>query len=159
MASTATPNLGLPQWTAGEALPGHIMNDFNAALLAIDGLAGTGRTTQTVKANADAIALKAAIAQPSKINASLSNGWTGTGWYFKDTLGFVHVYVYVEGGTTGWTIFNLPAGYRPAVNYLMVGINTVTKAAILGFIETTGNLEGDNPTAGCLYAPAPYLPA
>lgn len=40
MASAATPNLGLPQWTSGESLPGHIMNDFNAAFLAIDDYAG-----------------------------------------------------------------------------------------------------------------------
>lgn len=36
MAATATPNLGLPQWTADETLKDHIMNDFNAAFLAID---------------------------------------------------------------------------------------------------------------------------
>lgn len=36
MASAATPNFGLPQWTASELLKDHIMNDLNAAFLAID---------------------------------------------------------------------------------------------------------------------------
>lgn len=101
----------------------------------------------------------AVAVQPAKINASLINSWVGTAWYFKDTIGFVHLYISVSGGTDGWTIATLPAGYRPAANIAMVGINTSTKAAILGEIQTNGNIEGDNPTAGCLYSPPPYLPA
>jgi hypothetical protein len=120
-------------------------------------IAGSGRTTETVKLNAAAII--ALSVQPAKIDASLINSWTGTAWYFKDTIGFVHLYINVTSGTAGFTIATLPSGYRPSANIAMVGINTSTKAAILGEIQTNGNIEGDNPTAGTLYFPPPYLPA
>jgi len=48
MAAAATPNLGLPQWTGSEELEGHVMNDFNAAFLAIDGIGVMAAWTPTL---------------------------------------------------------------------------------------------------------------
>ena len=57
---------------------------------------------------------------------SFVNGWVdygsafGSPGYYKDSLGNVHIRGLIKSGTssTGTTMFTLPVGYRPSLNYI-----------------------------------------
>lgn len=93
------------------------MDLFDGIRDAYNGLEGVGRTTETVKGNADAIALKANKVQEGLSALTLVNGWTisDATQYYKDEFGIVHVSGKVTGGTTtsGTTLFTLGAGDGP----------------------------------------------
>ena len=86
--------------------------------LQLNDLAGVGRTTETVKANADNIATKANKVQEPWITPTLVNGWIpfneylSTAQYHKDSLGYVRLRGIIKSGTSG-VVFTLPVGYRP----------------------------------------------
>lgn len=70
-------------------------------------------TANTIKQLNDT---KASIAQPAELSITLQNGWVGSARYYKDTMGLVHVYFVISGGTKtkGTVLADLPVGYRPS---------------------------------------------
>lgn len=94
-----------------------------------DAFATTALTAlaRTLLAASTASAARAAIgAAGSALEASVAptllNGWVNfdagfqTAAYYKDGFGVVHLEGLVKLGTSGSVIFNLPAGYRPALH-------------------------------------------
>lgn len=76
--------------------------------------------------------------------ATFANAWVdyGAGYnpaaYRKDVRGWVHLRGLVKSGTVGATIFNIPAGYRPAFRQLFV---TISNSAIGRCdVDTGGNV-------------------
>jgi hypothetical protein len=67
------------------------------------------------KKNVEAWHVVGAVGQPA-----FENGWVNYGGgyasaaFYKDSLGVVHLKGLVKSGTVGTSIFQLPAGYRPA---------------------------------------------
>jgi hypothetical protein len=80
--------------------------------------------------------------QPPWNNVSYVNSWTTfnasfeDAQYMKDTLGFVHVRGIVKDGTSGTTVFTLPAGYRPLKE---ITAPAITIAGIVGFTYIFSN--------------------
>lgn len=109
-------------------------------------LAGSGRTTETVKANADSIA--AHTATTSYIAPTLLNSWVNyggtlaTAGYLKDAHGFVHITGVIKSGTTtaGTVLFTLPVGYRPAKQEMFLA--NIFSGASVGLldIDASGNV-------------------
>jgi hypothetical protein len=83
--------------------------------------------------------LSAALANPTWIPLPLSSGWSpfANGYndpaYYKDPLGWVHVKGLVQNGTG--TIAVLPAGYRPAQQYLTIAMAAQGGAHTFGRID------------------------
>jgi len=73
---------------------------------------------------------------------AFQNGWTnfGSGYstmaFAKDSAGWVHLKGTISAGTFAATVFQLPAGYRPAQN-LVLGVGIERDATVL----TTGEVE------------------
>jgi predicted secreted protein len=73
---------------------------------------------------------------------AFQNGWTnfGAGYstmaFAKDSAGWVHLKGTISAGTFSATVFQLPAGYRPAQN-LVLGVGIERDATVL----TTGEVE------------------
>ena len=79
---------------------------------------------------------KADITQEAWITPTLLNGWTNntgglTSRYKKDTMGVVWVELFVNSGTTGSNIFQLPIGYRPTQNIFITGNATGIASGIV----------------------------
>lgn len=82
---------------------------------------------------------------------SLLNSWTyygapfNTPGYWKDPNGIVHLRGVLKPGTYGASMFQLPAGYRPAAQEL-IGVDTFAAADTMGRIEiqTDGNVIARN---------------
>jgi hypothetical protein len=56
---------------------------------------------------------------PTLLGTWVNSGGSGeTVGYFKDPIGFVHLKGIVGGGTSGTTLFSLPAGFRPGATGL-----------------------------------------
>ncbi len=87
------------------------------------------------------------LAQQAWQNAGFQNGWTNYGGsynhggYFKDSMGIVHLRGLVKNGSVGnsYTIFTLPAGYRPAGRELLC-VMTNSNASGRVDIETNGRV-------------------
>lgn len=131
---TNTPNLNLIKPGLDEFYDIGEQNE-NMDLLdsAFSDLAGSGRTTETVKGNADA--LTAHLAEKASgttlghvklpeiaLSATLQNGWAGSIQYSKDDFGYATIIFSAYGGivTPSTVIATLPLGYRPPV---MVKVN------------------------------------
>lgn len=86
---------------------------------------------------------------PTLLNSWVNYGSTLQGArYRKDSNGVVHVQAHLKSGTTtAWTVvFNLPAGYRPANDLMMIGHSdgglTGGRIAILRVnVKTNGDIE------------------
>lgn len=94
-------------------------------------------------------------AQQSWIAPTLLNSWVNYGnpytpvGYMKDAMGFVHIKGFVKSGASGSAVFNLPAGYRPAVNGSIYGVcNAGPGHGDLVIQESTGAVVPYNVTAG-----------
>jgi hypothetical protein len=88
-------------------------------------------------------------------STSLSNGWAGTAYYEKDTMGNVIMYIDVStvGTTTdGTTIYTSPAGYRPGTG-IQIGATYLLGAGSNGYfvLDDTGAVKcyglGGSPAA------------
>ena len=90
------------------------------------------------------LASKANIAQGSLLVPTLINSWVAFDnvlypcWYFKDTLGFVHVNVALKTGASGTTAFTLPTGYRP--EKIVIGSSMGAAATIAKYQIDSGGL-------------------
>ncbi|OME00001.1 hypothetical protein BSK60_33640, partial [Paenibacillus odorifer] len=65
---------------------------------------------------------------PAQITPTLLNGWetyssSNAPYYYKDTLGFVHIRGMVKSGVNGSPILTLPPGYRPSAT---AGIESIS---------------------------------
>ncbi|OMD04749.1 hypothetical protein BJP49_23050, partial [Paenibacillus odorifer] len=81
---------------------------------------------------------------PAQITPTLLNGWEtyGSGnapYYYKDTLGFVHIGGMVKSGVNGSPILTLPPGYRPSAT---AGIESIS-VSNNGSGVLIGNVEVD----------------
>ncbi|MNB94273.1 hypothetical protein D3C75_414240 [compost metagenome] len=81
---------------------------------------------------------------PAQIIPTLLNGWEtyGSGnapYYYKDTLGFVHIGGMVKSGVNGSPILTLPPGYRPSAT---AGIESIS-VSNNGSGVLIGNVEVD----------------
>lgn len=142
---------GIPKvWNAGTIIARNFTEyDYNALVenvktldADIGGLAGEGRTTETVKKNADDLAAhkaenvtqgnphgidaKANKIQQSWILATLQNGWTGNLYYRRNEFGTVEFRGTIGDGTTsiGTVLFTLPVGYRPTSRTVVLNVNS-----------------------------------
>lgn len=88
-------------------------------------------------------------------STSLLNGWAGTAYYEKDTMGNVIMYLDVStvGTTTdGTTVFTSPAGYRPGTG-IKIGATYLQGAGSNGYfiLDDTGAIKvyglGGSPAA------------
>ncbi|MBY3623741.1 hypothetical protein HGO21_29955 [Acinetobacter sp. CUI P1] len=81
---------------------------------------------------------------PALITPTLLNGWEAYGssnapYYYKDTLGFVHIRGMVKSGVNGSPILTLPPGYRPSAT---AGIESIS-VSNNGSGVLIGNVEVD----------------
>ncbi|OMC73017.1 hypothetical protein BK121_08900 [Paenibacillus odorifer] len=81
---------------------------------------------------------------PALITPTLLNGWEMYGssnapYYYKDTLGFVHIRGMVKSGVNGSPILTLPPGYRPSAT---AGIESIS-VSNNGSGVLIGNVEVD----------------
>lgn len=99
------------------------------------------------------------IQQPSMLSAPLvaplvPDGGRGIR-YFKDTMGFVHIWIDVDftaDRVTSATLGTLAAGYAPKVQIddIIIGFNNALNANPMAslIIDTSGNIKIGTPTAG-----------
>ncbi|OMD00054.1 hypothetical protein BJP49_28590, partial [Paenibacillus odorifer] len=81
---------------------------------------------------------------PAQITPTLLNGWetyssSNAPYYYKDTLGFVHIRGMVKSGVNGSPILTLPPGYRPSAT---AGIESIS-VSNNGSGVLIGNVEVD----------------
>ena len=69
------------------------------------------------------------------------NGWTGNLQYRKNEFENVEFRGGVTGGMVGTPITTIPAGYRPAINYLFMAMNGYNNTYATGYVTTAGNLQ------------------
>lgn len=109
-----------------------------------------GASSKAVKTLNDT---KASIVQPGEQNITLQNGWIGAARYYKDTMGLVHVFLSISGGTKtkGTVLADLPVGYRPAWGFMpFIGATYVisdTSATAIALELTSGGRLTINHTA------------
>jgi hypothetical protein len=108
-------------------------NNTAGTSLGIGTTAPTNIAANDGSANVD-LHLTGSIVQDGWVNVispgvpNFQNGWTDCpaawGWnsagYFRDKNGIVHLKGLVQGGTIPSTIFELPAGFRPAMHHLFI---------------------------------------
>lgn len=76
--------------------------------------------------------------QENWIAPTLLNGWINfgspqsTAAYYKDDFGIVHLKGVLKSGSIGFSLFNLPVGYRPSeyINFAVISNNAIGKVAI-----------------------------
>lgn len=91
------------------------------------------------------------------IAPTLGSGWVnfGSGYagagYFRDSNGFVHLQGLIKSGTGAPNvIFNLPAGYRPLNDLLLVSVSN-TSSDLLGTIKITSTGDVTETSGGNSY--------
>ena len=84
---------------------------------------------------------KANKVQEAWITPTLINGWTGNLQYRKNEFENVEFRGGVTGGMVGTPITTIPAGYRPAINYLFMAMNGYNNTYATGYVTTAGNFQ------------------
>jgi hypothetical protein len=81
--------------------------------------------------------------QAQRIYPTLLNGWvpwvdSSAPWYYKDSLGYVHIGGMVKNGSNGFPIMKLPAGYRPYYGGVeSVSVTQTASGIVIGNIEVS----------------------
>lgn len=80
-------------------------------------------------------------------NPAFVNSWAAAGseivYFWKDTLGVVHLAGPMTGGSTGTTAFTLPAGYRPVgTETFVAGAVTISAAGVVTLNGSTVSVSG-----------------